>query len=164
MGHVHATLLERPHPVECEVRIRLGECLADRSDQRAQVALATQRDAHEALCLLRDRHVHRRDVPAPVIVRNIGHDANDRHPPNRRILKLIMRTSGVQVLIGVGIGMLLLPVMGSGLGNVLNGVSPYDPGIYLLVVVLMLMVAVAATLTPTRRALRVDPAAALRYE
>ncbi|HEY5558394.1 MAG TPA: ABC transporter permease [Steroidobacteraceae bacterium] len=83
---------------------------------------------------------------------------------DHRILKMIMRTSGVQVLIGVGIGMLLLPLMGSGLGNVLNDVSPYDPGIYSLVVALMLVVAVAATLTPTRRALKVDPAAALRYE
>jgi putative ABC transport system permease protein len=83
---------------------------------------------------------------------------------DRRILKMIMRTSGVQVLIGVGIGMLLLPVVGSGLGSTLNDVSPYDPGIYGMVVGLMLAVAVAATLTPTRRALKVDPAAALRYE
>jgi ABC-type lipoprotein release transport system permease subunit len=75
-----------------------------------------------------------------------------------------MRASGVQVLIGVGIGMTLLPLMGSGLGSMLNDVSPYDPGVYTLVVVLMLVVAVAATLTPTRRALKVDPAAALRYE
>jgi ABC-type lipoprotein release transport system permease subunit len=43
-------------------------------------------------------------------------------------------------------------------------VSPYDPGIYAWVVVLMVVVAVAATLTPTRRALKIDPAAALRYE
>jgi predicted permease len=83
---------------------------------------------------------------------------------DRRILKLIMRASGVQVLLGVGIGMLLLPVMGSGLGNALNDVNPYDPGVYALVVALMLVVAAAATLTPTRRALKVDPAAALRYE
>ena len=81
-----------------------------------------------------------------------------------RILRMVMRASGVQILLGVGIGMALLPLMGRGLGDVLGDVSPYDPGIYGLVVLLMIVVAIAATLTPTRRALRVDPAAALRYE
>jgi putative ABC transport system permease protein len=83
---------------------------------------------------------------------------------DRRILRLIMRASGTQVLIGIAIGMALLPVMGSGLGDVLNEVSPFDPGVYTMVVALMFAVAVAATLTPTRRALKIDPAAALRYE
>jgi len=83
---------------------------------------------------------------------------------NRRIFKLVMRASGVQVLIGLAIGMGLLPVVGRGLGDVLNEVSPYDAGIYSLVLGLMLAVAVAATLVPTRRALKVDPAAALRYD
>ncbi len=81
-----------------------------------------------------------------------------------RILKMILRASGVQILLGVGIGMALLPLMGRGLGDFLGEVSPYDAGIYALVVGLMVVIAVAATLTPTRRALRVDPAAALRYE
>jgi ABC-type lipoprotein release transport system permease subunit len=54
--------------------------------------------------------------------------------------------------------------MGSALGDILGNVSPFDPVIYSLVVGLMLVVAVTATLTPTRRALQVDPAAALRYE
>jgi ABC-type lipoprotein release transport system permease subunit len=54
--------------------------------------------------------------------------------------------------------------MGRGLGDVLGVVSPYDPGIYAMVMGLMIAVAIAATLTPTRRALKVDPAAALRYE
>jgi putative ABC transport system permease protein len=81
-----------------------------------------------------------------------------------RILKMVMRASGVQILLGVGIGMALLPLMGRGLGETLGEVSPYDPGIYTMVVVLMVLVAIAATLTPTRRALKVDPAAALRYE
>jgi putative ABC transport system permease protein len=81
-----------------------------------------------------------------------------------RILRMVLRASGVQILLGVGIGVTLLPLMGRGLGNVLGEVSPYDPGIYSMVVGVMIVVAIAATLTPTRRALRVDPAAALRYE
>jgi predicted permease len=83
---------------------------------------------------------------------------------NRRILLMILRASGVQILLGVAIGMALLPLMGRGLGDVLGDVSPYDPAIYAMVVGMMILVAIAATLTPTRRALRVDPAAALRYE
>jgi predicted permease len=81
-----------------------------------------------------------------------------------QILRMVLRASGVQILIGVAIGMTLLPLMGRGLGDVLGEVSPYDPGIYGIVVALMIAVAVVATLVPTRRAVRVDPAAALRYE
>jgi predicted permease len=81
-----------------------------------------------------------------------------------RILRMVMRASGLQILLGVAIGMALLPLMARGLGDILGDVSPYDPGIYSMVVGLMVVVAIAATLTPTLRALKVDPAAALRYE
>ena len=83
---------------------------------------------------------------------------------DRRILRMVMRASGVQIALGVAIGMALMPLMGRGLGDILGEVSPYDPGVYSMVVAIMIVVAVAATLTPTRRALKVDPAAALRYE
>jgi len=83
---------------------------------------------------------------------------------NGRILRLVMRASGVQILLGVGIGMTLLPLMGRGLGDILGEVSPYDPAVYTMVVAIMIAVAIAATLAPTRRALKIDPAAALRYE
>lgn len=82
---------------------------------------------------------------------------------NRRILKMIMKASGIQVGIGIIIGMALLPVMGRGLGDILDD-GPFDLTVYSLVLLAMVVVAVAATLTPTRRALQVDPAAALRYE
>ncbi len=83
---------------------------------------------------------------------------------DKRILRMVMRASGVQILLGVAIGMTLLPLMGRSLGDILGDVSPYDPGIYGMVVAVMIAVAIAATLTPTRRALQIDPAAALRYE
>jgi putative ABC transport system permease protein len=81
-----------------------------------------------------------------------------------RILRMVMKASGLQIGLGIVIGMLLLPVMGSSLGEILGDVSPFDAGVYSLVLALMFAVAVLATLTPTRRALNVDPAAALRYE
>ena len=83
---------------------------------------------------------------------------------NRRILSLVMRASGLQIGIGIAIGMALLPFMARGLGDILQDESPYDPFIYSMVLALMMAVAIAATLTPTRRALKIDPAAALRYE
>ena len=85
--------------------------------------------------------------------------ANEGH-----ILSIVLRASGLQIVLGILIGMALLPFMARGLGDMLEGQSPYDPFIYLMVLALMVCVALAATLTPTRRALRVDPAAALRYE
>ncbi len=83
---------------------------------------------------------------------------------SRRILKLVIRASGLQVAVGIVIGMLFLPFMARGLGEMLGDESPFDPFTYALVLALMIAVAIAATLTPTRRALRIDPAAALRYE
>jgi len=83
---------------------------------------------------------------------------------NSRILRLIMKASGLQIGLGILIGMALLPVMARGLGDILQDESPFDPFIYGMVLLLMVVVAIAATLTPTRRALKIDPAAALRYE
>ena len=44
-----------------------------------------------------------------------------------RILRMIMRASGVQILLGVGIGMTLLPLMGRGLGDILRRREPVRP-------------------------------------
>jgi putative ABC transport system permease protein len=50
------------------------------------------------------------------------------------------------------------------LRGLLFGVSPYDLGTYLVVVALLLTVALLAIVLPVRRAMRVDPAVALRSE
>jgi ABC-type antimicrobial peptide transport system permease subunit len=83
---------------------------------------------------------------------------------NGNVLRLVMRASGLQIGLGILIGMSLLPFMARGLGDILHDESPFDAVIYSLVLALMVAVAIAATLAPTRRALKVDPAAALRYE
>jgi len=83
---------------------------------------------------------------------------------DRGILAMIVGASGAQIAIGLLLGLALLPLLGRVLSPVLVDTSPYDPAIYLGVLVVMALVAAAAVLRPTLRALRVDPAAALRYE
>jgi len=48
--------------------------------------------------------------------------------------------------------------------NFLFGVTPTDPATFVSVAVLLLAVAVAASYVPARRAMQVDPIAALRDE
>jgi ABC-type antimicrobial peptide transport system permease subunit len=64
------------------------------------------------------------------------------------------------ILIGIVIGLALTRFMSSQL----FGVSASDPLTYVTVTLLLLVVAVAACLIPARRAARVDPIVALRYE
>jgi len=80
------------------------------------------------------------------------------------VLRLVARATGAQVLAGVIVGMALLPFLGRGLQSIMTEMNAFDPIVYTLTALAMLGVALVATWIPTRRALRVDPAVALRYE
>jgi predicted permease len=83
---------------------------------------------------------------------------------SRSIVALIMREglvlTGVGIMLGVGVAI----AVGVGLGSLLIGVGPGDPVSYVTASLLLLGVAAAASYVPARRALRIDPAAALRSE
>jgi ABC-type antimicrobial peptide transport system permease subunit len=64
------------------------------------------------------------------------------------------------VLIGIGSGLALTRFMRS----LLFGVSATDPLTFASVSILLTLVALAACWIPARRATRIDPIAALRYE
>ena len=82
----------------------------------------------------------------------------------RDVLALIlwhgMRTS----LIGIGIGLAIAFALTRVMVNLLFGVSATDPLTFTAIAGLLALVALAACLVPARRALRIDPMIALKYE
>ena len=78
----------------------------------------------------------------------------------KMITKQGMWLAGVGVLIGLLLALVLVRVVGS----LLIGVSGYDVGIFVIVPVLLAVVALVACYLPARRATKVDPLIALRYE
>jgi predicted permease len=82
----------------------------------------------------------------------------------QEVLLLVVGQGAKLALAGVGIGIaggLMLTRLMTGL---LYGVHATDPATYLLVAILSMFVALAACFLPARRAMRVDPMVALRYE
>jgi ABC-type antimicrobial peptide transport system permease subunit len=81
-----------------------------------------------------------------------------------QILAMILIQTAMTSLIGVACGVLGSAALTRWIQSQLFGVSPLDPATFLTVVVLLLGVSQLAGLIPGRRASRVDPAVALRYE
>ncbi len=84
------------------------------------------------------------------------------HP--RDVLRLILGEGLKLVLAGVILGIIAALAMTRLLSTLIYGVSATDPLIFLFVVALLVAVALAACFVPARRAMRVDPIVALRYE
>ena len=82
----------------------------------------------------------------------------------RDILRMIGRQGAVIVASGLAVGFLVALAAGRMVSDFLVGVSPSDPLTYAGVSILLAAVAFVATYIPTRRATRVDPMVALRYE
>ena len=80
------------------------------------------------------------------------------------VLKLVMRHGLSLTLIGVGIGLAGAFAVTSVLSSVLYGIRPTDPLTFIGVSLLLLGVAALACFIPARRATKVDPLVALRYE
>jgi putative ABC transport system permease protein len=80
------------------------------------------------------------------------------------VLKLVLGAGMRQVLLGAAIGIVGALLLTRFLASLLYGVTAYDPVTFAGVVILLAGVALAACYIPARRAMRVDPMIALRYE
>jgi putative ABC transport system permease protein len=83
---------------------------------------------------------------------------------SREVLKMVMRHALLLVAIGLTIGLTGSFALTRLIRSGLYGVTATDPATYAGISALLILVAIIACWVPTRRAVRVDPTIALRYE
>jgi predicted permease len=80
------------------------------------------------------------------------------------VLGMVVRSGLRVVAVGIAIGMAMSLLFGRMIGTQLVGVTAYDPPTLAAAAVLLTVTAAIASWIPARRAARVDPMVALRYE
>jgi cell division protein FtsX len=80
------------------------------------------------------------------------------------VLGLVLRQALVTAVIGVAIGLAGSFILTRTMSSLLFEVSPTDPATLVATALLLMLVALLASYIPARRATRVDPMVALRYE
>jgi predicted permease len=82
----------------------------------------------------------------------------------RAVLVAIVRQGLQLTLIGIGSGLAGAFALSRLLRSMLVGVNPGDPGTFIALSLLLIAIALLASYIPARRATKVDPMVALRYE
>jgi putative ABC transport system permease protein len=84
--------------------------------------------------------------------------------PTSNVLKMILRKGLRLISLGIVLGVVASVALTRFVASQLWGVSPRDPVTFIGVMIVLAAVGTAACLVPARRATRVDPLIALRYE
>ncbi len=80
------------------------------------------------------------------------------------VLRLVVLDGLKLTLLGIGIGLAVALALARLMSSLLYGVAPRDPSTLAGVAIVLALVALLASYIPARRAMRVDPMTALRYE
>ena len=80
------------------------------------------------------------------------------------VIRLILGEVSVLIVIGIAVGVGLALAGGTAAGSLLYGLKAHDPLTLTLAIILLAAIGLAASLVPARRASRLDPMVALRYE
>jgi len=81
-----------------------------------------------------------------------------------RVRAMVLRQMSGMMLVGGGIGLAGALGLGRAARSLLYGLEGHDPVVFALAAALLTLVALGAAYVPARRASRVDPVRALRYE
>ena len=81
-----------------------------------------------------------------------------------QVLKLVLRQGVWVVIAGTVLGLLATIGVSRGIGSLLVGISATDPLTFFAATFFLVFVALCACYLPARRAMKVDPMVALRYE
>jgi ABC-type antimicrobial peptide transport system permease subunit len=82
----------------------------------------------------------------------------------RDVLRLVLRDGAKLTLLGIAVGIIAALALTRLMASLLFEVTPTDPATFAAVALLLAVVALAACYIPARRATRVDPMVALRYD
>jgi putative ABC transport system permease protein len=84
--------------------------------------------------------------------------------PASKVLTMVMGRGMLLAFSGVAIGLIGAGCLTQLMSTILFGVTATDPLIFASVALLLISVAIIASYIPSRRATRIDPTVALKYE